>query len=61
MKKGTIKDNISEICINMNISREKAVDMAISFLNLASKVPEYSIAFVDKEGNVIKPVNLEEL
>lgn len=57
----TLEDSISEICINLSVSREKAVDLAINFLNLVSKVPEYSIAFIDKEGNVVRPVDIEEL
>lgn len=56
-----IKDCIAEIAINLNVSREKAVVLAVNLLNLVSKVPEYRIAFIDSKGNVVEPVELGDL
>ncbi len=56
-----IKDCIAEIAINLNVSREKAIILAVNLLNLVSKVPEYRIAFIDSKGNVVEPVKLGDL
>jgi hypothetical protein len=56
-----LEDKIIEMAISYNMSKERVIAFAINFLYLTSKVPEYKIAFIDKNGKIVTPVNLEDI